>query len=409
MLAILVAGLAFALGAIGFAVAAIGTFLGVLTVAAFAVRPRVPTRAGRVRRFGILVPAHDEAEVIGRLLRSLDRQEYPRDRFDIFVVADNCGDATAAIARAHSAIVYERQDDRDRAKGYALRWLLTRVRTHGSYDAYVVFDADSMVSPGFLGAIDARLEGGSRVIQAHYRVLNPSASPLSALRDAAFASLHYVRPLGRAAFGWSCGLKGNGMCFDATLLETDGWSAAGLAEDVEMHLELVRAGVIVEFAPEAVVRADMPTTLRDAATQNQRWEAGRLRVARRDAARLLLSGIAHRRAVEIDAAIEELIPPLSTAVAAGIVVAATEILIGAPLAAVPALYGTGLIFFHVVAGVVAVRAPVRTYLTLAVAPAYIVWKLALWSRALFAPTDLGWRRTPRVATNERSDRRAQRL
>jgi len=376
------------------AAAAIAAYLLALSIAAIA-RTGVPPPGGRTRRFAVLIPAHDEERVIERLLAALDAQTYPRDRFTAFVVADNCTDRTAAVARARGATVHERVDPVLRAKGHALRWLLERVRAVGPWDAYVVFDADSIASRDFLERMDARLATGSRAIQAHYAVLNAAASPVAALREAALASLHYLRPLGRSALGLSCGLKGNGMCFDAATLDRIGWSRTGLAEDVELHLAFVRAGVRVDFAPEAVVRADMPETLDGARSQNLRWEAGRLSAARSDVLPLLGRGLARRDAVLVDAAVEQLIPPLSVAIAVSGATTVGAVLVGAPIAAGLAAFATAGIALHVVAGLLTVRAPARTYLALLRAPTYIAWKVALYVKAAAAPAALPWVRTDR--------------
>jgi cellulose synthase/poly-beta-1,6-N-acetylglucosamine synthase-like glycosyltransferase len=386
---------------IAIGVAAVGVYLTFLGAAAFAARPAWQLPGAARRRFAVLIPAHDEASVIDRLLASLREQTYPAERHDVFVVADNCTDATAVIARRAGAIVYERRDVENRAKGHALRWLLDRVRERGAYDAYVVFDADSIVSPDFLSRMDARLESGSRVVQAHYRVLNSSASSTSTLREAALASLHYLRPRGRSALGLSCGLKGNGMCFDARTLDDHGWSSVGLAEDVELHLALARAGIRVDFAPEALVQADMPTTLRDASSQNLRWEAGRLAAVRRSVPAMLLSGIKERDAVIVDAAIEQLIPPLSVVFAAGAASALAGALAGSRVIVTLGALGTTLIVGHIIAGLIAVGAPRRTYFALARAPAYIGWKLLIYTRALFAAQTLGWVRTRRDNAQQR--------
>ena len=392
----LVAGLA--LAPIAVAAALVGAYLIALTCAAFMRTRRLNRAVSARRRFAILVPAHDEALVIGRLLASLASQAYPRDRYDVFVVADNCADATAAIARAAGAIVHERSSETERAKGYALRWLLERVRAHAHYDAYVMFDADSVVSRRFLFRMNARLEGGSTVVQSYYQVLNSGASTMTALREAALASLHYVRPLGRANLGLSCGLKGNGMCFDAATLHDIGWRSTGLAEDVELHLALVREGHRVDFAPEALVRADMPTKREDATSQNLRWEAGRLSAARRDAFPLLIDGVRRRDLVRIDAAVEQLIPPLSIALALAMATAA----LGVGLRILPVVLlaagGAAAIVVHVISGLIAVRAPARTYLALVSAPSYIVWKLLLYLRAVATPAEAPWVRTRRKET-----------
>lgn len=384
------------------ALTAIAGYLTVLGIAAFTTARQTPAAGARTRRFAVLVPAHDEAAVIGRLLSSLRGQRYPAERADIFVVADNCTDATAEIARRAGALVFERTEPILQAKGHALRWLLDRVRAHATYDAYVFFDADSVVGPDFLDRMDARLAAGAVVVQSYYQVLNAGASPATALREAALASLHYLRPLGRAALGLSCGLKGNGMCFEARVLDRVGWTSVGLAEDVELHLALVRNGIRVDFAPEAVVRADMPLTLAASRTQNLRWESGRLAGLRHEVLPLLATGIARRDPVRADAAIEQLVPPLSVAVTGGVAAALLGLAGGSPQVTALALIGTSGIIAHVFAGLVAVRAPRRTYRALLSAPGYILWKMALYVRAAGAGSGQPWIRTAREAPIDRS-------
>jgi cellulose synthase/poly-beta-1,6-N-acetylglucosamine synthase-like glycosyltransferase len=387
-----------ATGLVAFAMATIAAYLLVLSAAA-ARAPRTPQPGRLERRFAILVPAHDEASVIQRLLESVAVQTYPQRLIDVFVVADNCTDDTAELARTHGAIVYERTDEELRAKGHALRWLIERVR--GDADAYVVLDADSVIEPRFISFMDARLDAGSLIVQAHYQVLNADASSLSALRAAALASLHYLRPLGRSALGLSSGLKGNGMCFDARTLERHGWTSAGLAEDVELHLSLVSEGLRVEFAPEAVVRADMPTTYTEARSQNLRWETGRLAALRRDVLPLMRLGFIRRDPVAIDAAIEQVIPPLSVGLSVAVGCAAIGFALGDRIVTGLAVFAAAGFLAHVVAGLVATRAPARSYRALAAAPAYVLWKLALYARALVGRADGPWVRTQRSTASHR--------
>lgn len=392
------------LGGVSVVLATLAAYLLALSTAGLARGSRNPPPSTVMRRFAVLVPAHDEAPVIGRLLRSLRAQSHPRDRFDVYVVADNCTDTTADIARGAGAIVHERHDPMLRAKGHALRWLLERVRARGAYDAYVIFDADSVVAPDFLELMNARLAAGSLVVQSHYRVLNADGSGPAALREAALASLHYLRPIGRSALGLSCGLKGNGMCFAADVLDRFGWGSVGLAEDVELHLALVRRGVRTDFAPEAVVKADMPDTTEAARSQNLRWEAGRLHALKHDVGPMLLEGISHRRPMVVDAAVEQMIPPLSVAVSAALACA----ILGA-VTNTSAIVATGsfaAIGFaaHFTLGLVAVRAPARVYRALLGVPAYVVWKLALYARAAASPSRQPWVRTRRGQTSISSNK-----
>jgi cellulose synthase/poly-beta-1,6-N-acetylglucosamine synthase-like glycosyltransferase len=388
---------AVALSAVALVLVAASGYLLVLTIAATLARRRGPLPDPNTRRFAILVPAHDEEVLIGRLLANLRELKYPAASFDVHVVADNCSDRTAAIARSFGVGVHERFDERQKAKGFALRWLIHCLRTeHLQYDAYVVLDADSVVAPNFLEAFNARLGAGSQAMQAYYSVLNAGQSPVASLRYAALAALHYLRPLGRSVFGLSSGLKGNGMCFAGDVLERFGWDWFTLAEDVEFHLALVRAGVRVDFVPETWVLADMPVTLAQAASQNDRWERGRLQLLRGQASGLLLDGLRRHSWLRVDAAIEQLIPPLSVAVALDIAClaasAAFGLVVPAVLAAAALLGQLG----YLLAGLLLVRAPLRMYVSLGFAPLYIAWKVGLYAQALVGARGRGWVRTTRA-------------
>jgi cellulose synthase/poly-beta-1,6-N-acetylglucosamine synthase-like glycosyltransferase len=369
-------------------------YLLLLTLAALLSRRALPAAGPATRRFAVLVPAHDEELVIGRLLRSLSAVDYPN--FDVCVVADNCTDRTAEIARGFGARVFERFDAVEKAKGFALRWLLSQLTER--YDAFVVLDADSVVEPNLLRAMDARLASGSQVIQVYYSVLNASASAVSGLRYAALAALHYVRPLGRSALGLSVGLKGNGMCFSAPVLERFGWDWFTLAEDVEFHLALVRSGVRVDFAWETTVLADMPVTLAQAASQNQRWEGGRLQLLRSHVLGLLLDGLRLRSLLRIDAAVEQLIPPLSVPFLLGFVTLVIALALGAVPAALVAAASLVGQMLYLASGLLLVRAPLKAYLALSSAPVYIAWKVGLYATSLIQSRRAqSWVRTSRIS------------
>lgn len=373
-------------------------YLVALTVAGLFAGTAGPPAGPANRRFAILIPAHDEVALIGRLLESLRALDYPPELFDVLVVADNCTDNTAPLARSLGACVYERQSHARQGKGYALDWLLQRIRDDGrSYDAFVVLDADSVVSDNFLRRMDAHLAAGSQVVQAHYSVLNVAESPVATLRYAALAALHYLRPLGRSALGLSCGLKGNGMCFAAPVLEQFAWRWYTLAEDVEFHLALVAEGVRVDFAPEASVRADMPITFAQADSQNARWERGRLQLLRHRVPSVLARAVRCRSLMCLDAAVEQFIPPLSVPFALGGLCLVAGVGLGASALTTLAILSLGGQAVYLLAGLALVRAPLRAYLALSYAPLYVAWKVGLYGRALVSTRSAQWIRTARRA------------
>jgi 1,2-diacylglycerol 3-beta-glucosyltransferase len=374
----------------------VGLYLVTLTVAAVMHRARPPRAGPATRRFAILVPAHDESLLIGRLLGALDELDYPKPLYDVHVVADNCHDETADVARSFGAVIHERVDEIKVGKGAALQWLIERPRVQVErYDAFVVVDADCRISSNFLRSMDARLEAGAEVVQACDSVLNLAQAPLASLRFAALAGYNYLRPLGRSALHLSVGLKGTGMCFAGDLLRRQGWESTGLAEDAEFHLRLVATGKRVDFAPEAWVLSDMPLTYDASSSQNSRWEAGRLSLVRSYLPHLLFEGMRRRSLVRLDAAAEQLIPPLSVPFAAAVLLVPTAIVAGAPVQAFLAGAGAAGQIIYLLAAMWLVRAPATVYLSLIHSPFYIAWKIAIYLRALTTHGSTGWVRTPR--------------
>ena len=356
-------------------------------------------------RFVIVVPAHDEARLIGSTVASLRGLDYPEDLFRIHVIADNCSDATAEIARGAGAEVHVRFAPDKRGKGPALQWLLQRLWTRGDpHDAVVIVDADSTLSPNFLRVMDAKLAEGHRVVQGYYAVRDPGTSWNVGLRYAGFAVRHYLRPLARVALGGSCGLYGNGMVFRSDVLRNRPWTAH-LTEDMELQLELLLAGIFVAFAPDAVVEAEMPASLAGARSQQQRWEQGRLDLVRRYVPALLRPPRVrrpHQRVAQLDAAVDQVIPPFSVVVAATVATGiagvtltrvrpsfATRLAVAlaAAIAAAQALY--------LFVGLRLVHAPRSVYRSLLKAPVLIVWKVVLWLQVLVRPTPNTWVRTAR--------------
>jgi hypothetical protein len=202
-----------------------------------------------------------------------------------------------------------------------------------------------------------------------------------------------VRLRGRMALGCSAGLKGNGMVFVGTVGRTIRWSAS-LAEDVDLHLDLVDANERVIFAPEASVMGQVPARLQAAESQNQRWEAGRLRLAGK-ALRTILKRLPRGDFRPVEAAMEVLVPPLSVLGAAlaacFLLAAALGDVVGALLALV-LLAGLG---GHVVLGLLVAGADRRSYMVLLGAPVLAVWKAWLYARLLITGGPKEWRRTHR--------------
>lgn len=401
------------------ALASLVSYLLLLTVAAWYASRQSDSQLGEQKtRFLILVPAHNEERLLPELLTNLHQLEYPKTQYTIHVVADNCTDQTANIARQGGAIAHERVNNQQHGKGFALQWLLQRVhQADEPHDAILILDADSIVSPNFLRVMDGRLARGERVVQAYYAVRNPDQSWAVSLRYTALAVLHYLRPLGRTALGGSVGLKGNGMVFVADILKQHEWSAS-VTEDIEFHMTLLLAGERVMFAPEAVVEAEMPHTLKGSHTQNTRWEQGRLEVARRYVPTLLRgagSAIKQKKYgrfyLLFDAMMELIIPPF--ALLTGLTgltlfvslflffITPNNSLVENNLELINVLLGLFIIFgqiIYIFYGLYLVRAPRKVYQALLYVPVFIGWKIGVYVKVLLGRGTQGWVRTARNET-----------
>ncbi|HEU5439929.1 MAG TPA: glycosyltransferase family 2 protein [Ktedonobacterales bacterium] len=358
-------------------------YLGLLAVSAAiegrrrARAPLPPAPGERAPRLAVLIPAHDEEELLPALLASLKRQTYPRERFEVCVVADNCTDRTAEIARAAGVQAFERHDTVRRGKGYALNWVLAELETREQrYDGYLVFDADSVVEPGFLAAMAAELARGARACQGSNTVLNTTESPSTVLRWLALTLMNHVRPLGRNSLGGSSALTGNGMCLSRSLLERFPWEAFGVAEDYQYYLQIVTAGERVRYVPAAVVRSHMPTSFDQMRSQDVRWESSAPETPRWQVALALLrAGLRERDRVRLDALAELLAPTLSRLAGGVALVVVLAALVGTPLEWALAGALLALLLLYAGSALYTLRPGAAVYRALLYAPGYMAWKL----------------------------------
>jgi GT2 family glycosyltransferase len=340
----------------------------------------------------VLVPAHDEEETVAHCVQAFENQTYPRNRYRVVVVADNCTDDTAGVASRAGAEVLVRNEPDARGKGRALRWAMDELLARDEPpDAVVVVDADSTPDPDLLTGLVAHLEEGAQAVQGESLIVG-DGSPEQELRAAAFLLVNRARPTGRAMLGLAPDLAGNGMLFGRRLLDEHPWSAFSSTEDLEYGLELRAAGIEPVFARGAIVRSPAAPHGRAAEAQQLRWEGGKLHLARTQVPKLLARG-------RLEAAIELAIPPLGylTAAAGGLTAVAVVLVWLDGLdawAAAPAVVGLVAIPVYVVVGLVAARAPRSAYAALAHAPRFVVRKALRAHRLLrFRPDS--WVRTER--------------
>ncbi len=359
-------------------------------------RPRPATSGSDRLRFLVVIPAHDEEGGIEATLASLQRLNYPQDRLELIVVADNCQDATAALATSMGATVWERDDRSHPGKGRALAWAFERAwRERPLAQAVALVDADCSATPNLLLAMGERLRSGADAVQVDNAIANGEESTASALRYAAFVLINTIRPLGKTRLGLSCGLSGTGMGFSRALLERQPWKAVSLAEDREYHLRLVAAGERVVFASEAAVSSPVATSLERASEQQLRWEAGSFAAVPEWTAKLVKKGLRERDPNRVHAGLEPLVPPqaLLALVQLGLFTAAIALRSRLALG-VAAANLVGQASF-VLGGLALVNAPRAAYRALALAPVLIVCKVGLYARLMAGRGPRRWVRSER--------------
>jgi cellulose synthase/poly-beta-1,6-N-acetylglucosamine synthase-like glycosyltransferase len=360
-------------------------------------KAREPVAPRRALRFDVIVPAHDEELLIGRVVRNLRRSDWPSDAFRVVVVADNCTDATAAVAREAGADVLERQHATLRGKGYALEHALLDSRARGWADAVIVVDADSEASANLLAAFAARIESGAHAVQAHYGVLEPRASWRTRLMCIAMAAFHRVRSRGRERLGLSCGFRGNGWCVTHGLLAQVPYRAFSLAEDVEYGIELGLAGYRIHYADEASVDAEMVVDAASAGSQRRRWELGRWQLLRTKTVALLRAAVQQPSRVCLDLALDLLVLPLLyIALNVVMLLAVAAVLAPWQAAALPWVWAASAcaasLLLYVLRGWQLSGMGALGLVDLFRAPVFLLWKVLLLLRSRGSSA---WVRTPR--------------
>ena len=235
----------------------------------------------KINKFALIVSAHNEENVIGNLLHSLKSLDYPKDSYDIFVIADNCTDDTAEAARIAGALVFERVSE-NRGKGYALEWMFKKLCTfEKQYDYVSIFDADNLVDKNFLSEINKQANKGHEVIQGYVDSKNPFDSWITSSYSLSFWTMSRTFQLARYRLGLCCQLMGTGFAISVDTLKEIGWGATCLTEDMEFTIKLALSGKKAAWAHNARIYDEKPVELINSWRQRKRWMQGHCDVASR--------------------------------------------------------------------------------------------------------------------------------
>ncbi len=264
-----------------------GAILGVLGVFAihknlfrivgfFFTRKFAPAK--NLHRYAVVIPARNEEAVIANLLESIARQDYPAELITTFVVADNCTDKTAEVARANGAICYERFNDAERTKGYALQFLFERIEEdYGtqSFDGYFVFDSDNLLNKDYISRMNDSFDAGEKIITSYRNTKNFDENWV-----ASTYAIHWLRSIrfrhrARSVFRLATNIQGTGFLFASELVK-DGWNYTSLTEDRAFTADAIAHGYAISYNDAAEFFDEQPTSLRIAFRQRIRWSKGHI-------------------------------------------------------------------------------------------------------------------------------------
>ncbi len=235
-------------------------------------------KANKNHKYGICIAARNEEKVIGNLIDSIHKQDYPKDLYTIFVVADNCTDSTAELCRSKGAIVYERFDNEHKTKGFALQFLFKQIERDyktDSFEAFFIFDADNLLKSNYLSKMNDAFDAGCKIVTSYRNTKNFDENWISSNY-----ALHWIRSIrtnhrARSVLRLATNIQGTGFLFSNEIVK-DGWKYTSLTEDRALTADAVAQGYQISYQDEAEFYDEQPVNLKIALRQRLRWSKGHL-------------------------------------------------------------------------------------------------------------------------------------
>ncbi len=286
-----------------------GTYYFGISLFAWFNRRERPLLTNKIHTYALVISAHNEEAVIEHMVESLKNLNYPNDAYDIFVIADNCTDNTAKLARDAGALVFERTNDEQRGKGFALEWMFAQIfEMEKKYDSVAVFDADNVIDAEFLNHMNTKQNQGYEIVQGYIDSKNPFDSWITSAYTISFWCINKLYQMSRYNLNLSCQLCGTGFVVKTDILNKIGWHATCLTEDMEFTMRLVLNDYSVSWAHKAVVYDEKPLTFSQSWKQRKRWMQGHADVASRFVIPLLKKAVREKKWAPVDCVVYLLQP-----------------------------------------------------------------------------------------------------
>lgn len=230
------------------------------------------------KRFVLMIPAHNEENVIRQLLQNLNHLDYPKELYDVLVISDNSNDKTAEISLSEGAIVLEHTSKPGELKGkpYAIKYALDEIGDDltTKYDGLVILDADNLVSSNFLKEMNNHLMVGHRLIQAYLDTKNPDDNWVTLSYASSYYYMNRSWQLAKSRIGLGNAIGGTGFCVETKLMEEIGWTARSLTEDLEFQIQCLLKGVPAKWSHHARIYDEKPKDFWASCIQRLRWARG---------------------------------------------------------------------------------------------------------------------------------------
>lgn len=225
--------------------------------------------------FAIIIPARNEEKVISNLIESLNNLNYPKDKYDIYVVPNNCTDNTRILAKNSGAKIIE-CNVKTRTKGDVLNVAFDYLKNDLKINAYIIFDADNVVHPDFLIYMNRCLESGYKIAQGYRSAKNPSDNGMSGSYTLFYLLQNIFFNRARMALRGSASVNGTGFMVSKEIIDDYGFDTHTLTEDIEFTGICALRNQPIAFVPDAITYDEYPLKFMPSWRQRRRWTSGTL-------------------------------------------------------------------------------------------------------------------------------------
>lgn len=351
--------------------------------------------------FAIVIPAHNEEKCISGVLEACKDIDYPIEKFEIIVIADNCNDSTSEIVRSNGITCYERHDIQNRGKGYALAYAFENLLPK-AFDAFLIIDADCTIDANALTVLNTHLNQGEKSIQLNHEASNPDESSMSYAVSIGNSIEYKMFYPGKSFLGLPVFLLGTGMLLHRDLLVKFPWNAYSVVEDIDYSLNLIKNGISTRFLKNIRVKSKFAATGKQLTIQRTRWAEGNIGFSKTMALNLIFQGVKGRDGILIDAGWTLLIlsrPLILCQLIVTLILGGIAVMLSRSPMSIMLLSGSILVALcqvvYFISGIMLLGMNMHRVKLLLKVPATIIRLTLISLKGLFSRGGSPWERTPR--------------